>query len=211
MGVPGQHRRRRKPTGEGLRFTNASLPFHGRHAELAREHAHDVRLGHESHLDEGEPNALAWRNGLLLQRLCQLLTRQQPLVDEEITEPFGGATRKWSNRSRHVYRFRRGRGQRVRGRRGRSLTLGWTVPPGKRHQRGEQSRGSWTDATYVTEAFQRLERTVLLTPRDDTGGERWADARQPLQFRGRRVVHVDRQHRRRQTLTRDCRPLRRPA
>ena len=30
MGVPGQHRRRRKPTGEGLRFTNASLPFHGR-------------------------------------------------------------------------------------------------------------------------------------------------------------------------------------
>ena len=48
----------------------------GRHAKLPCEHAHDVRFGHQTHLDDGQPDSLAWRGRLLLQRLCQLLTTQ---------------------------------------------------------------------------------------------------------------------------------------
>ena len=80
----------------------------GRHTVLTGEHAYDFRFRHEAHLDDGQPDALARRGGLLLQRLCQLLTSQQPLFDEEIAEPFGGSTGKRCSRSSHGYLFRLG-------------------------------------------------------------------------------------------------------
>ena len=180
---------------EQTRIQLEARKIDGRHTVLAGEHAHDLRFRHHPQLDDGHPNALARRASLLLQRLRQLVTRQEPLSDEEITEPFGGSTGERRNRSNHEYKFRLSHVRGARTRRGTSLTLKWTVPSGKRHQRGEHPCGRRPDATHVTEAFHRLERSVCRAPRDDTGSECRSDARQPLQFRRRRGVHIDRQDR----------------